>query len=166
GRNRLIEKIHSRTGIEETSYPHGAAMLISRENVKKVGLMSENYFLYYEELDWGTRVRNGGLKVGVCMSSKIVHKESATVGKISDCKLYFITRNRILYARKHFSKTRKAIFTLFFLLVSSPKNMFSLLLKRNFQGLRTYWEAIWWNLKHDTGSTRLGYKFDHLLKGS
>ena len=35
-----------------TPYAHGAAMLIHREAINKVGLMPDCYFLYYEELDW------------------------------------------------------------------------------------------------------------------
>ena len=35
-----------------TPYAHGAAMMLKREVVEKVGLMPECYFLYYEELDW------------------------------------------------------------------------------------------------------------------
>ena len=34
-----------------TPYAHGAAMLMKREAIDKVGLMPESYFLYYEELD-------------------------------------------------------------------------------------------------------------------
>jgi GT2 family glycosyltransferase len=36
-----------------TGFGHGAAMMITREAINKAGLMAENYFLYYEELDWG-----------------------------------------------------------------------------------------------------------------
>jgi GT2 family glycosyltransferase len=35
-----------------TPYAHGAAMMVKREAIEKVGLMPECYFLYYEELDW------------------------------------------------------------------------------------------------------------------
>lgn len=33
-------------------HPYGAAMLISRRGLDKLGLMPEDYFLYYEEIDW------------------------------------------------------------------------------------------------------------------
>ncbi len=164
GRNELIDTVPGKVGIVETSYPHGAAMLISRENIKKVGMMSENYFLYYEELDWGTQVRKAGLKVGVCLSSEIIHKESASVGKVSECKLYFMTRNRILFARKNFTAIHRLGFVLFFLLVSTPKNVLSFLIRKDLNGIRTYMEAVLWHFKNNTSSKRLGYKFDMLLK--
>ena len=164
GRNKLIDQVDQSIGIKETSYPHGAAMLISKENFEKVGLMCENYFLYYEELDWGSRIRNDGLKVGVCMSSKILHKESASVGKISECKLYFMTRNRILYARKHFTRIQRLIFSMFFLLVSAPKSLLIFFFRKDFDSIRTFVAAISWHLSNDVASSRLGYKFDDLIR--
>ncbi len=164
GRNKLMVSVDEDSGIRETSFPHGAAMLISKENLGRVGLMSENYFLYYEELDWGNRIKKAALKVGVCLTSTIIHRESASVGKVSECKMYFMTRNRILYARKHFTSIQKFVFLLFFLLVSLPKNVITLLLKRDLKAINTFLAAIHWNLQNDVNSSRLGYKFDHLLK--
>ena len=139
-------------------------MLISRENLRKVGLMKENYFLYYEEIDWGARIKNSGYKIGVCTSSEITHKSSATIQKVSECKLYFQTRNRILFARVHFPTTHKFLFTVFFALVSTPKNIVKFMLRRDFQSIRTFWEAIKWHFHNKIESKRLGYKFDSLLK--
>ncbi|MBC6427179.1 MAG: glycosyltransferase family 2 protein [Ekhidna sp.] len=164
GRNKLINQLDESQGIKDTGYPHGAAMLISRENFEKVGMMSENYFLYYEELDWGSRIRGAGLKIGVCLSSRIIHKESASVGKVSECKLYFMTRNRILYVRKHFTKMQQLIFSVFFFLFSTPKNLLTFLLRQDFNSIRVFIAAVTWHFTNDRSSRRLGYKFDGLLK--
>jgi len=164
GRNKLINRLDKREGIKETGYPHGAAMLISRANLKKVGMMSENYFLYYEELDWASRIRRAGLKIGVCQSSSIIHKESVSVEKISECKLYFMTRNRILYVRKHFTKVQRLIFSLFFFLVSTPKSLLTFLLKRDVDSAKAFLAAVSWHFNNEVSSRRLGYKFDDLLK--
>ena len=164
GRNRLLTETASNASIVESSYPHGAAMLISRINLQRVGLMKENYFLYYEELDWGHQIREKGLKVGVCPSCEIVHKASATTGKISELKLYFQTRNRILFARKNFRWHHRWLFVAFFSLVSVPKNIIGLLASKDFGGVRAFLEAINWHFQNDPQSDRLGYKFDALLK--
>ncbi|MBC6400221.1 MAG: glycosyltransferase family 2 protein [Ekhidna sp.] len=164
GRNKLINQLDESQGIKDTGYPHGAAMLISRENFEKVGMMSEDYFLYYEELDWGSRIRSAGLKIGVCLSSRIIHKESASVGKVSECKLYFMTRNRILYVRKHFTKMQQLIFSVFFFLFSTPKNLLTFLLRQDFNSIRVFIAAVTWHFTNDRSSRRLGYKFDGLLK--
>ena len=43
-----------------TNFIHGAAMMVPMEVIHRVGLMAECYFLYYEELDWGIRIKNAG----------------------------------------------------------------------------------------------------------
>ena len=54
-RNHAIGYNEEDQGQYETAHPtpyaHGAAMMIRREAINKVGLMPECYFLYYEELD-------------------------------------------------------------------------------------------------------------------
>ena len=46
-----------------TLYAHGAAMLIKREAIEKVGLMPEDYFLYYEEIDWSMMFTRAGYEI-------------------------------------------------------------------------------------------------------
>ena len=41
----------------KTAFSHGAAMMTTRKILNQSGLMSELYFLYYEELDFGIRIR-------------------------------------------------------------------------------------------------------------
>lgn len=43
----------------------GAAMLIPREVVEKVGLLNERYFLYYEDLDFCLRVKHAGYTIHI-----------------------------------------------------------------------------------------------------
>ncbi|MEL6257196.1 MAG: glycosyltransferase family 2 protein, partial [Bacteroidota bacterium] len=56
GRNRTIGKEELDKGqyedVRETAYLHGAACMVQKEVIEKVGSMPEMYFLYYEELDW------------------------------------------------------------------------------------------------------------------
>ena len=46
-----------------TPYAHGAAMIVKREVIEKVGMMPECYFLYYEELDWSMMFRREGYDI-------------------------------------------------------------------------------------------------------
>ncbi len=57
----------------------GASMLVSREFIREVGLLNEEYFLYYEEIDWATRAK-GKFKVGFAPESIVYHKEGASIG--------------------------------------------------------------------------------------
>lgn len=50
-------------GSRPTAYAHGAAMMIPRRVLNQVGPMAEDFFLYYEELDWCERIRRAGFSV-------------------------------------------------------------------------------------------------------
>ncbi|MDB5111761.1 MAG: glycosyltransferase family 2 protein, partial [Mucilaginibacter sp.] len=84
-----------------TGYAHGAAMMIKKECIEKVGLMAENFFLYYEEMDWCDRIKRAGYQVWLVTNALIYHKESVSVGKVSALKEYFMNRNRILFIRRN-----------------------------------------------------------------
>ena len=84
-----------------TPYAHGAAMLIKREAIKKVGLMPECYFLYYEELDWSMMFTKAGYQIWYEPTCTIYHKESQSTGQSSPLRTYFITRNRLLLVKRN-----------------------------------------------------------------
>lgn len=77
----------------ETPYAHGAAMMVRREAVGKAGPMPEEYFLYYEELDWSERIREAGYRIVYDPRATVFHKESATTGQQSPLRSYYLTRN-------------------------------------------------------------------------
>ena len=91
-----------------TPYAHGAAMLIRRDAIDKVGLMPECYFLYYEELDWSMMFTRAGYQIWYEPQCIIYHKESQSTGQNSPLRTYYLTRNRLLLVRRNpqeFSKT-------------------------------------------------------------
>lgn len=51
----------------------GAAFLITPEALKKVGLLDERYFFYFEDIDYCRRVKRVGLKVYYLPKIKIIH---------------------------------------------------------------------------------------------
>ena len=84
-----------------TPYAHGAAMLVKREVIEKVGMMPECYFLYYEELDWSVMIRKAGYDIWYDPAFTVFHKESQTTGKASPLKTFYTTRNRLLFAQRN-----------------------------------------------------------------
>lgn len=84
-----------------TPYAHGAAMLIKREAIDKVGLMPECYFLYYEELDWSMMFTRASYKIWYEPACTIYHKESQSTGQCSSLRTYYITRNRLLLVKRN-----------------------------------------------------------------
>ncbi|NRR31605.1 glycosyltransferase family 2 protein [Oxalobacteraceae bacterium] len=89
----------------QMSYAVGAAMLVSRAFVEQVGLMREDYFLYYEEIDWAMRGA-GRFRLGYAPASVVYHKEGATIGTSasggSAISVYYLFRNRLLFTRRFY----------------------------------------------------------------
>lgn len=51
----------------------GAAFLITPQAIKKVGMLDERYFMYYEDLDYCKRVKKAGLAVYYLPTSEVIH---------------------------------------------------------------------------------------------
>lgn len=92
--------------IKEVEYVSGSAFLIKTETIKRIGLMDEDYFLYFEESDWTLRANQEGFKSLYVPTSHIWHKVSRSGGGISNpIGLYYITRNRWIFMRKWAKKS-------------------------------------------------------------
>ncbi len=90
-----------------TPYAHGAAMLIRREAIDKVGLMPECFFLYYEEIDWSMMFTRAGYEIWYDPACTVYHKESKTTGQNSPLRTYYITRNRLLLVKRNYKGINK-----------------------------------------------------------
>lgn len=96
--------------VSKLDYPVGASMLVPKEFLHEVGLMSEEYFLYFEELDWTLRGKSVGWSIGYCFRAKVYHKEGSTIGSNSNGKEkselsdFYSLRNRIVFTRKFYPK--------------------------------------------------------------
>lgn len=132
-----------------TNFVHGAAMLIPYSVIKEVGLMPECYFLYYEELDWCTGIKNAGYELWYVHNSNVWHKESVSTGKLTPLKTYYMNRSRLLYLRRNVVGITFLISVLYQLLFAFPKNILSFMLKKNGkEHLEAYFKAIYWHISH------------------
>lgn len=107
---------------KQTPYTHGAAMILKKEVIEKVGLMPEIYFLYYEELDWCTKMTNAGYKLWYEPRCTVFHRESSSTGRESSLKVFYLARNRLLYAWRNRKGFKKQEAILYQMVISAPKN--------------------------------------------
>ncbi len=152
--------------VKETAYANGAAMMVPKYVVDEVGMMPEEFFLYYEELDWCEQIRNAGFKVIVEPNVKVYHKESYSVNKVSSLKTYYMTRNRILFMRRNRSVKEMLVFWMFLFCFTVPKNTFKYVLKLDLENLKAFYKAISWNLQKtqeiSPSSTPLTFKNENM----
>ena len=140
-----------------TAYCHGAAMMVSKEAIEKAGPMNENFFLYYEEVDWCEHIKKAGYQAWVCTDALIYHKESTSVGKKSGLKEYFMNRNRMLFIRRNAPVFKIVIFYIYFILLVAPRNVFAYIKDKNYSFIPMLLKATWWNFTNSKNSKNLGY---------
>lgn len=140
----------------ETGYCHGAAMMCRRSDLKDTGLMAEQFFLYYEELDWCEQFKKAGKKIWFTGKTKIFHKESMSVGKESKIKTYFMTRNRMLFIRRNTGILKTFFFSVYFILFACSKQIFVYLLQRKFDLVKWVVKGVLWNFRNTKNSNEIG----------
>lgn len=130
---------------QPTAYAHGAAMLVPRAALEQAGPMDDDFFLYYEELDWAERIRRAGYEIWVEPRARVYHKESLTVQKLGALKTYYLNRNRVWFMRRNFRGPGLAVFYLFLALVAVPKNALAFALRSEWANFQAFWQGIIWN---------------------
>ena len=115
-----------------TPYAHGAAMMIKREVIDRVGLMPECYFLYYEELDWSMMISHAGYGIWYEPACTIYHKESRTTGQNSPLRTYYITRNRLLLVKRNWKGSYKYLTYLYLICIVATRDILKYTLKGRF----------------------------------
>lgn len=142
----------------ETGYCHGAAMMCRRADLEEVGMMAEQFFLYYEELDWCEKFMHSGKKIWFTGRTRIYHKESMSVGKESKIKTYFMTRNRMLFIRRNTSLVNTLLFSVYFIGIACTKQIIVYWKKGRRDLIKWVLKGIFWNFSHSVDSTDLGIK--------
>lgn len=112
-----------------TPYAHGAAMMLKREIIDKVGLMPECYFLYYEELDWSMMITRAGYEIWYDPACTIYHKESQSTGQNSPLRTYYITRNRLLLVKRNFTGLKKYLAYTYLQMIVATRDVIKYLIK-------------------------------------
>jgi len=135
--------------VRKTDLPNGAAMMIPMAYIRKAGIMSELFFLYYEELDWAARFTKAGFETHYVGTAEVFHKESISTGKNSAFKTYYLYRNRFLYIRRNYTGWRLLVAGAFFMMVSSPVHFFKHLVKKEWPHSKAIATALWWNMWHN-----------------
>lgn len=135
-----------------TAAAHGCAMMVHREVTQRVGMFAEKFFLYYEEWDWSARIKEAGYKIWYAADAEIFHKVSLSVGKKNPIKVYYHTRNRILYMRRNSTLFQLTVFAFIFTFFVIPKTFIVFLLKGEPAQLRYFLKGIAWNFRHTSHS--------------
>lgn len=109
--------------ISEHPIISGAALMIRKSIIEEFGFMKDYFFLYYEETDYclSLKKENPNIKICTINNAYIWHESSNNIDE-KLYSLYYSHRNKIIFMRKHFSKTFP-VFLCFLFIFSIPKKI-------------------------------------------
>ncbi len=96
----------------EIEVAHGAALMVRRSLFERLGGFDPDFFMYYEESDLCTRIREEGFSILYVPTARVMHHVSAS----SSSRPWWLFRamriSRMTYARKHFTPFVRPVISL------------------------------------------------------
>ena len=94
----------------------GACMLIKRDVFEKIGLLDENFFMFFEDADFCLRAAKAGFSSWVVPQAQIFHQLSASVDKTVH-KYHYLLKSNLLFVNKHLKLITRPIAYLYLFLL-------------------------------------------------
>lgn len=114
-------------------YPIGASLFTTIKFIKEVGNLPEDYFLYFEEIDWAVRAKKKDWEIDWCEDAIVFHKEGGTTGSTDKMRRtqtfpeiqYFKSRKK--FVKKYYRLNFNYYFSsLFYIISRAIKGKFKL----------------------------------------
>lgn len=130
--------------LRKTDYVSGTCLLARKEMIEKIGPLSEDYFLYYEDTDWCLRARQAGFYCLFVPDAKIWHKQAKSTSEFSYPYIYYHTRNLLMFSNRFCGRFRTFIASLWIYLKQAVKMAVGY--KKNWarpamKGVRDFWKG-------------------------
>ncbi len=125
-----------------TAFAHGAALLFPKKLLETIGYMPENYFLYYEEMDWCASLTRKGYEIWVDPRCVVYHLESRSTKADSPLKIFYMTRNRLVYASRNLTIPNRWLSYIYQCAIVAPIVMCRHLIHRRADLARATWQGI------------------------
>lgn len=100
-----------------TDYAPTCCMAIHKSVFNEIGMMDEDYFVYFDDTDFCYRLKKSNIKIRVIQDAFLYHKVGAATGGVDS--LFTIeqsSKNRVIYLRKNFGMASAIFFALIFFL--------------------------------------------------
>jgi GT2 family glycosyltransferase len=90
------------SGPVAVDYVCGAAIMLRQSAIDGVGLLSDAYFLYFEEVDWCRRAADAGWQRAIVPTASIIHIEGGTMRDMPDTRsAHYWTSLGVYFARRY-----------------------------------------------------------------
>jgi N-acetylglucosaminyl-diphospho-decaprenol L-rhamnosyltransferase len=131
----------------EIDWASGAALMVRREMLQKVGGLDPDFNpIYSEETDWCYRIKAAGGRIFAVPRAKLVHFGGQTMNRVPARRVELLYAKRALFFRKHQGRAAAFIFK-FVLWLSSLAKLLAWALAWPFQRLRAQAEIpLHWHM--------------------
>ncbi|WP_109488726.1 glycosyltransferase family 2 protein [Occallatibacter savannae] len=153
------KSIHSGGGVRDSGqfksdrrieYSPTCCVLVKTEVFRRVGLMDERYFVYWDDADWMWRAKKAGVSLWYVCEATLWHKVgSLTGGKQSDFSIHYGARNMAYFLYKNVNRIAAWIFRVAYgcyyflnLLVPSRRDVAAKRLRGWREGLQLYRSSV------------------------
>ena len=141
-------------------YAVGCALLIRRDVIDSVGVLTEDYFCNYEDADFGLRVNQHGYKILYEPSAIVWHKEAASAGGNDNPQyVYYQTRSAFVFKHRWSNSFLNSVKGHSYYFVRCLLRMSKFISFGNFRGVIAVFIAI-----YDATTGRLGRRDYSILK--
>jgi GT2 family glycosyltransferase len=140
GLDRLFPKIFAPHFMKEWDHQDsrfvdqvmGSFFFVRRTLFEKLNGYDERFFVYYEDLDFSYRAKKDGFKSYYLTTTKIYHKGGGTSEKVKAQRLAYILRSKLLFSKKHFSKSSYSIIFLITIFIEPFARIFGEIINGSF----------------------------------
>jgi hypothetical protein len=148
----------------EVDWPHGTCMLLKRRFVEEVGLISEVFFLYYEDVELGLRAREKGWQILAVPTSRVRHRDTTGRGAANPLISFLGARNQTWIEAMYGTGPQWAVFLAFSVLLRWPLHVLLRLGKGYPRAALAVARGAWSGLR-TSGRKRRGANRRHGLDG-
>jgi len=127
---------------EQITFAPTCFMLIRKEVFEKIGLMDENYFVYWDDTDFVYRAIKQQETLWYVPESVVYHKEGTSTGTMSDFSIRFLNRNFVYFALKNYSRPYAYYVILYNIAIHIVKNIYKWPFPKWKLGLKAFKEGF------------------------
>ena len=94
---------------KKVTFASGCCLCISKDVIRTIGLLNEDFFLYEEDAEFCWRIIEAGFEIVYVPESVIYHKVSASTGAGSPTSQFYLVRNKYYLISEYFKGINKII---------------------------------------------------------
>ncbi len=105
------EKLLDPEAVFAVDYVAACSLLVRTEIVRQLGIWQENFFIYWDDMEWGVRFNLNGYKVLAANSSKVYHPSwlGRTVDSSAIWRSYYRIRNGLCFFNNYTSGIKRRL---------------------------------------------------------